>query len=246
MEWLRWFHGTTSDPKLRMIAERSNTTVANVVAIWAALLENASASENRGTLSGWNSEDIAFSLGVTDETVVTVCNAMKRRGLFHTDSDRLTNWEKRNPIRERHDDSTERVQRFREKQKALKMESGVTPPVTPRNAKKHPDKIRLEEKEKEKEARALLQAGFAEIWESYPEKSGRKEAERHFNASVNSPEDLANIRTALLKYKAHLSVNSWKQPQSGKTWFNNWRDWVGYVSSTPTPGVMPAVPKAVC
>lgn len=78
-------------------------------------------------------------LDLTGETVETVCNAMKRRGLFHANSCTLTAWEKRNPKRERDDPSTERVQRFRE----LKRQ------VTPSNATKRLDKRRVEEKREE-------------------------------------------------------------------------------------------------
>lgn len=134
--WGRWYHGTTSDPKWRVVAKKTGQPVAIIVAIWAAIFENASASEDRGTLSNWNTEDVATALDLTIETVETVCNAMQQKVL---NGDHLTAWEKRNPKRERDDDSTQRVQRFREKQKL----------ETPRNAKKRLDKIREEKSRKE-------------------------------------------------------------------------------------------------
>lgn len=127
--WLRWYHGTITDPKWRVIALKAGTSIPVVIAIWAAILENASASEKRGTLTNWNPEDIAACFDVTVETVVTVCNAMQQKVLS---GDTLAAWEKRNPKRERTDDSTERVQRFRDRKRH----------VTPSNAMKRPDKIR--------------------------------------------------------------------------------------------------------
>lgn len=143
MEWLRWYHGTVKDPKWRVIAKNAGTSIPNVIAIWAALLENASESETRGVLSGWDPEDIAACFDVTVETVVTVCNAMQQKVLLH---ETLTGWDKRNPVRERVDNSTDRVRRFRERKRH----------ETPSNAKKRLDKSRREEN-KEGEEGSLLQ-----------------------------------------------------------------------------------------
>lgn len=71
---------------------------------------------------------------------------------------------------------------------------------------------------------------FNEIWGKYPLKSSKKEAFRYFKASVKNERDWKNIQTALENYLLHLAHpnNTWKQPQAGKTWFNNWHDWVDW------------------
>jgi hypothetical protein len=69
---------------------------------------------------------------------------------------------------------------------------------------------------------------FEEIWKNYPSKDGKKEALRHFKASVKNDQDAEDIKKALAKYKAHLAINTWKPPKNGSTWFNNWRDWVDW------------------
>lgn len=79
-------------------------------------------------------------------------------------------------------------------------------------------------KEKEKEKKAV----FLEIWSQYPNKSGKTKAEERFMRSVKTDGDLQAIREALKRYLQHLQVNTWKQPQDGKTWFNSWRDWVDF------------------
>jgi hypothetical protein len=139
MNWLRWYHGTVKDPKWRVIAKKANVPVATVIAVWAAVLECASESEERGQLVGWNDEDVAACLDETVETVETVRNAMQGKTLK---SDLVIAWEKRNPKRERDDYSTERVQRFRQRQRQ------ETPGnATERLDKRRVDKRRIDKKE---------------------------------------------------------------------------------------------------
>ena len=72
---------------------------------------------------------------------------------------------------------------------------------------------------------------FPRVWDSYPEKIGRKSAERHFNASVKTEQNQIDIEKALANYKARVAHDrkngfpdrSW---QNGSTWFNNWADWI--------------------
>jgi len=73
---------------------------------------------------------------------------------------------------------------------------------------------------------------FEEIWAKYPEKSGKRDAERHFNASVQTLADWENIQKALDNYlKSDRVARGYTQ--NGKTWFNNWPDWIN-----PTPYMM--------
>lgn len=68
---------------------------------------------------------------------------------------------------------------------------------------------------------------FENIWNQYPNKIGRKEAERHFEASVKNDQDYKDISAALAIYlKTDRVKNGFVQ--NGSTWFNNWRDWVEY------------------
>jgi len=70
---------------------------------------------------------------------------------------------------------------------------------------------------------------FEVLWQKYPSKGklGRKEALRHFTATVKTDEDLENIKKALDSY---LQSNRVKGGfvQNGSTWFNNWVDWIKY------------------
>lgn len=80
----------------------------------------------------------------------------------------------------------------------------------------------------QKELRSRLEAGFEKLWDKYPSKDGRKQAEKHFWASVKTDDNLVSIQKALQNYLIHLNANEWKRPQAGKTWFNNWNDWVAW------------------
>lgn len=66
---------------------------------------------------------------------------------------------------------------------------------------------------------------FILIWNKYPNKVGKKNAERHFKATVKSKEDWGNINKALENYKKSKRVSK-GYVQNGSTWFNQWTDWV--------------------
>lgn len=70
------------------------------------------------------------------------------------------------------------------------------------------------------------ESAFAAIWADYPRRIGRKEAWRHFRATVKSTDDLTRIRAALAHYKAEIVGREQRFIQLGRTWFNQWEDWV--------------------
>ena len=72
---------------------------------------------------------------------------------------------------------------------------------------------------------------FDSLWLKYPSKVGKKEAERHFHASVKLEQDWIDIQTSLTNY---LNSDRVKKNfiQDGDRWFKGWRDWI---SATPKP-----------
>lgn len=102
----------------------------------------------------------------------------------------------------------------------------------------HTHKEVEEEKEVEKEKHTVdssknsdfkYKKFFEEIWAKYPNKDGKKYAEKYFKASVKTQEDFVKINIALDKYLLHLKTQTWKRPKNGSTWFNNWSDWENWV-----------------
>ena len=96
--WFRWHHGTVTDPKWRVVANRAasnlsrNVTVGHVVAVWAAMMECASQATPRGELVGWCDEDIAAALGFEEVEVAAISAAMQGKTL---DDAVLMAWKRR-------------------------------------------------------------------------------------------------------------------------------------------------------
>jgi hypothetical protein len=136
MDWFRWHHGTVSDPKWRVIARRAGQPVIAVVSVFACMLERASQSDERGTIAGWDDEDIAAGLDMDTEDVAAIRDAMQGKVL---DGVRLTGWEKRQPKRE--DGSSERAKSWRE---AKRTDANATERT---RTQKNAEEIREEKKE---------------------------------------------------------------------------------------------------
>ena len=112
MSWLRWHNGTVSDPKWRAIARDSDQPIHAVLAVWAAMLECASAADQRGRLQGGNDRVAAAAFDISVEAVTAIRAAMQGLTLS---GDKVTAWAKRQPNRE--DNSTARVRQYRQRQK---------------------------------------------------------------------------------------------------------------------------------
>lgn len=96
MDWLRWHHGTSTDPKWRVIAAESAQPLTAVLAVWGLMLETASQTEDRGTLAGWRDRVAAAALDLEPAAVEAVRAAMQ--GLV-LDGERVVEWKKyREPL----------------------------------------------------------------------------------------------------------------------------------------------------
>ena len=69
---------------------------------------------------------------------------------------------------------------------------------------------------------------FESLWDKYPKKLGKKEALKHYLGSVKTEQDKTDIETALEKYLAYAAGKETRYIQHGRTWFNNWQDWIEY------------------
>jgi len=82
------------------------------------------------------------------------------------------------------------------------------------------------------QVQAVRVSDFETIWKLYPNRQDRKNALRHFTATVKTAEDLAHIRRALDNYLRSGNVSR-GYIKNGATWFNQWQDWVD-----PAPAMM--------
>lgn len=130
IDWFRWHHGAVADPKFTVVARKSGQPRAMVLAVWAALLEAASEADDRGSVADAEVDTIAACLDMDDDAVTAIVRAMTSKGLIV--DGRIASWERRQVFRE--DDSSERVRKFREKQRDTQNVTQGNAPVTQGNA----------------------------------------------------------------------------------------------------------------
>lgn len=140
MDWFRWHHGSVTDPKFQLVARKAGCSVAEIIGVWATLLEAASMADVRGCHGVLDFEALDCSLGLDEGKAEQIYTLMTARGLVDAETKSISSWAKRQPVREREDDkSTERVKAFREKKR---QEAQSNASETPCNAKKRLEEIR--------------------------------------------------------------------------------------------------------
>jgi hypothetical protein len=115
IDWFRWHHGSVTDPKFQLVAKKAGASVAEVIAVWACLLEAASQAAERGNPGPSDFEAMDCALGLEDGKSKAIYDRMTDRGLLGSDGT-VTAWEKRQPKRE-DDTAAERKRRQRERDK---------------------------------------------------------------------------------------------------------------------------------
>ena len=156
IDWFRWHHGSITDPKFQLVAKKANARFGDVIALWAFVLEMASADSDRGNIGQVDFESLDYMLGAEEGTSIRIFDAMTARGLIV--GNRVGSWDKRQPKRERDDpNSADRKTKQRELASV-----GIVFDVTPSHAKSHQVTPR-EEKSREEvnltNANALVVAG---------------------------------------------------------------------------------------
>ena len=235
IDWFRWHHGSVTDPKVQLVARKSKQALASVIAVWAFVLEQASASEERGTFGSIDEEAIDCLLDLEDGATGAILAAMGERGLVEDGF--VSAWEKRQPKRERTDNtSTERSRSYRDRQRHATPE---TDGETPCNATQRQKTPRGEESREEKKNTPLPPTGadarFDVFWSAYPKKSGEDAARRAFAKRKANDALLAEMLAAIAEQA--------KSPQWVKdggqyipnpaTWLNEGR-WQDEPATNPT------------
>jgi hypothetical protein len=96
MDWYRRYHGTCADPKLKLVARSANVPTPFAIAAWDAVLEHASAHDDRGSVDGMTGELLAVTIDCAEEQGDALLAAFRKRGMINVD-DRVSAWEKRQP-----------------------------------------------------------------------------------------------------------------------------------------------------
>lgn len=174
IDWFRWHHGSITDPKFQLVARKSGASLPDVLAVWAYVLEQASANENRGNHGEIDCEALDCMFGFDDGQTEAILNVMQSRGLLA--DGRVSSWDKRQPKRERDtDNSAERTRVYRERQK--QHGDAEQNHVTPCDATERQKNAREEKSREEKEIPPTPQGGmtrFEDFWTAWP-KSERKQ-----------------------------------------------------------------------
>ena len=152
MDWFRWHHGSVTDPKFQLVAKQARCSVAEVLGVWATLLEEASQNDDRGCFGTLDFEALDCALGLIDGKAYQIFTLMADRYLLDTNTKRITSWSRRQPLREREDDkSVERMRALRERQKNSMPSDASKNHVTPCDAKKSLEEIRGDKRREEGE-----------------------------------------------------------------------------------------------
>lgn len=212
---------------------------------WVNLLCVANA--NGGCLPP--TEDVAYALRITVQRAEFFIDELVKARLFEWKNGVAYphNWEQR---QFKSDVSTDRVKRFREKHGNGERNVSETATVT------HPEQNRTEQIQKQNRTDTELETLLAEFparWARYPAKDGRIEAEKAWKRSVRTPVDLQNFDKAFTNYLQHLAVSGYKA-KNGKTFFNNWHDFIDWQEpsaprnpkDTVPPFVQPVIDEAEC
>lgn len=203
--------------------------------VWIDILCVLSVSEPRGELS-LTKETWARKLSITIkefEESLSELEVHNKPNFIHENNGNIT-LKSRRLIKERkyYELLTERQRRYNEKKRQYNAQynANITQEVTHKTLDLQTLDVRLHTTHTpptpsrgEDVWNSLEQ--FNTLWENYPSKIGRKQALKHFQASVKSAGDLDLISQALSNYlKSDRVKNGFVQNAS--TWFNNWKDWI--------------------
>jgi len=176
IDWFRWHHGSVNDPKFGLVAKKAGARVGDVISVWALVLEQASATTDRGTHGAIDCDATDFLLGADEGTTARILDAMTGRGLIS--DGRVVRWDERQPKRERVDSTAadrKRAQRERENQRDPGNEGRDTT-VTPCHAKSHEVTPREEERREELTSKATTPAGVVVASQAGNPPPGRPQA----------------------------------------------------------------------
>jgi len=221
-----------NDPKWRTIGRASGRSISEVIAVFVHLCCAASNATERGRTQSVCSENIASALDISTDDVDAILKAMQGRVL---DGDRLTGWEKRQPIRE--DGAAARSKAWREGKKSENERNQTQSNAVER--KQTLEEIR-EEKSINTHHHADVDAvtGFDAFWQKYPRKVGKAAALKAFQKLKPDDALLQRMHSALQGQVANVQLTKDGMqffPHAG-TWINGKR-WEDEVESRQTSGL---------
>ena len=229
IDWFRWHHGSVTDPKFLLVARRAGSSLPDVLAVWAFLLEAASAATPRGSYGVIDAEavDCLFGFPNTELRTADIIAALEARGMLA--DGRVVEWEKRQAKRERADDnSTERVAAHRARKAGVTANHVEETPCNASNGSETPREEKSREEKEKKEPRSRAEAARAT----------RLPADWH-----PSDEDVAFCKTERPDLRPSIVATTffdyWIAQPGAKgrkvDWSATWRNWVRNEKLQPAP-----------
>jgi hypothetical protein len=80
--WARWHQGSVTDPKFQLVAQKASSSLPAVLAVWAYLLEKASAASFRSHFGEINCDDVDCLFGFDEGEADAILLHMEERGLI--------------------------------------------------------------------------------------------------------------------------------------------------------------------
>ena len=80
IQWFRWHHGSVTDPKFKLIAHKAKQSLATVIAVWAFVLEQASA--NGASISTFDPAGCDALLGLDKGQSDRILSELSSRGFI--------------------------------------------------------------------------------------------------------------------------------------------------------------------
>lgn len=248
IDWFRWHHGSTNDPKFRLVAKRACARVGDVIAMWAMLLEQASAAEDRGNPGNIDFEAIDLALDMDDGAAQAIYTAMTSRELIDAECGRVVAWERRQPKRERPDDnSTDRSREFRAKQRQATPPNANDSHATPREEESREEQSSLRSDSigasRSKSGKGYTPE-FESAWAAYPARPGDSKADafKAWSARLKAGAAVEQMAGGVSAYAAYCiaTETSGKFVKQGATFFGPGEHYLA--DWTPPPRASPAGP----
>lgn len=177
---------------------------------------------------GYSDEQLADLLKTTPDLIKQAKRKMLEFNKIEIDDKekiKIVNWEK-------YQSEYQRQREYREEYKQRLQRKVTTLSNRESNNEKEIEKEIEKENINNKDKCAFF---FNEIWQKYPSKVGKKQAERHFRISVKNEKDWGDIQKALDNYLKSDRVKR-GYIQNGSTWFNDWQSWIDCNPITSSTG----------
>lgn len=232
--WFRFYNTTLDNPKAQRLS-------GDLFKGWINLL--CLASKRDGVLPSVS--DIAFSLRMDETEIETLLETLHARGLLDLEGDDYTphDWDE---LQFKSDKSTDRVAKYRERQKKKTVSGNVTGNVSvTAQEQSRTEQIRTEQKDPPKAPKgASYPYDFESFWTLYPNKVGKDAA---FNAwkkrkkSGDLPSQEVLVEAIGQYINAKPADRAYCNPS---TWLNQGR-WQDALSPTASPAVTTNPTKAL-